>query len=158
MSSDLTSNVAASPEPLRSVEPNISQPSHPTAAEPSAVAGSPTQASEDASFVARARMVIRELVLGGDASVRNVAKALNTSGRTLQRRLQHEGTSLQQLISAVRCELAMEMLRSPGQSSNEISDQLGFSAPSAFHRAFKRWTGMTPGQYRRAEWRAAGPV
>jgi AraC-like DNA-binding protein len=154
--SDFTSNVVASPEPVSPVESAPSQASTtPLALVPDApAAGVPA----DASFVGSARAVIRQLVLAGDASVRNVAKALNTSGRTLQRRLQHEGTSLQQLISAVRCELAMEMLRSPGQSSNEISDQLGFSAPSAFHRAFKRWTGMTPGQYRRAEWRAPGPV
>jgi AraC-like DNA-binding protein len=148
MSSDAFSNVPVS-APVRSepVSVPVAVPSRPQA---------PT--ADEVSFVARARAAIRQLVLGGDASVRNVARALNTSGRTLQRRLQQDGTSLQQLISAVRCELAMEMLRNPGQSSNEISDQLGFSAPSAFHRAFKRWTGMTPGQYRRAEWRTTGPV
>jgi AraC-like DNA-binding protein len=145
MSSDAFSNVSV---------PGSVHPATPTAAPP-VPAGA---VADEVSFVARARGAIRQLVLGGDASVRNVARSLNTSGRTLQRRLQQDGTSLQQLISAVRCELAMEMLRNPGQSSNEISDQLGFSAPSAFHRAFKRWTGMTPGQYRRAEWRTAGPV
>jgi AraC-like DNA-binding protein len=151
MSSDALSNLSASTAPLRSADSSV------TATSLQPVSTAPTS-TEELSFVARGRAAIRQLVLGGDASVRNVARALNTSGRTLQRRLQQDGTSLQQLISAVRCELAMEMLRNPGQSSNEISDQLGFSAPSAFHRAFKRWTGMTPGQYRRAEWRTPGPV
>jgi AraC-like DNA-binding protein len=153
MSSDFFSSVSSPAAPVRAVEPT------PAAQAPQAVPAAPNPNPADgASFVARARATIRQLVLSGDASVRNVARSLNTSGRTLQRRLQQDGTSLQQLISAVRCELAMEMLRNPGQSSNEISDQLGFSAPSAFHRAFKRWTGMTPGQYRRAEWRTPGPV
>jgi AraC-like DNA-binding protein len=71
------------------------------------------------------------------------------SPRTLQRRLHEENTSHQQLLDELRRELAQRYLREPTIAIGETAFLLGFSEPSAFHRAFKRWTGTTPGTFRR---------
>ena len=72
----------------------------------------------------------------------------NMSEATFQRRLKQEGTSYQQLKNEVRRDTAIELLSKTQQSLQEISDQLNFHDPSAFHRAFKKWTGLNPGAYR----------
>jgi AraC-like DNA-binding protein len=70
------------------------------------------------------------------------------SVRNLQRSLQAEGTSYQQLLDQTRKELAVRHLQQPQSSIHDVAFLLGFSEPSAFHRAFKRWTGQTPREYR----------
>jgi AraC-like DNA-binding protein len=77
------------------------------------------------------------------AQLDGVAKRLGMTGRSLQRRLKDEGTSFQETRDAVRRELADAYL-GQGMSFAEISFLLGFAEPSAFFRAFKRWTGVTP--------------
>jgi AraC-like DNA-binding protein len=77
-----------------------------------------------------------------------VAQALHLSERTLQRRLQEEGTSYQQLLDDTRRELAQQYLATPRMTLLEIAYLLGFSEPSNFFRAFRRWFGKTPGEYR----------
>lgn len=72
----------------------------------------------------------------------------NMSEATFQRRLKQEGTSYQQLKNEIRRDTAIELLSKTQQSLQEISDQLNFHDPSAFHRAFKKWTGVNPGAYR----------
>jgi AraC-like DNA-binding protein len=72
-----------------------------------------------------------------------MAKRLGLTARSLQRRLQDEGTSFQALRDETRRSLADRYL-GQGLSVAEISFLLGFSEPSAFFRAFKRWTGLTP--------------
>jgi AraC-like DNA-binding protein len=78
-----------------------------------------------------------------------ISSALNLSAPTLRRRLRREGTTFQQLKDACRRDAACEALRRGDQSINSVARQLGFSDPSAFHRCFKKWTGVTPGEYRR---------
>lgn len=78
-----------------------------------------------------------------------LAAALKTSARTLQRRLLEEGTSLRALSAETRRARAIALITS-GQSIAEVAYLLGYSEPSAFHRAFRRWTGRTPESYRRA--------
>jgi AraC-like DNA-binding protein len=78
-----------------------------------------------------------------------VARRLGVSRRSLRRRLAAEGTSLPALLDEARCWLACRALRLPGASVKEVSELLHFSEPSAFHRAFKRWTGYTPTEYAR---------
>jgi AraC-like DNA-binding protein len=102
-------------------------------------------------FIQRVREATAACLTDGDASVRTVSRRLAVSGRTLQRRLQHRGTTLQEVVADVRRELASSMLAGGEHSVADVSRILGFSAPSAFHRAFKRWTGMTPGEFRRAQ-------
>jgi AraC-like DNA-binding protein len=68
----------------------------------------------------------------------------------LRRRLRREGTTLTDLIDAARCRIACADLLATNKSMRALAAQLGFSETSAFHRAFRRWTGTTPGEYRRA--------
>ena len=84
----------------------------------------------------------------GDVDTGGVARRLGLTSRGLRRRLSEEGRPLSTLIAEVRCELACARLRDPDSCIKDLADNLGFSEPSAFHRAFKRWTGQTPAQYR----------
>ncbi|MEK3883528.1 AraC family transcriptional regulator [Paenibacillus sp. PL2-23] len=81
-------------------------------------------------------------------TLRQTAEALGTSARTLQLKLKKENTTFHSLTAAVRKELAMGYLKRREYSIGDIAYALHFSEPSAFQSAFKRWTGMTPGQYR----------
>ena len=81
-------------------------------------------------------------------SLPEVAKRLGVSDRTLHRRLADEGTSHSELLDEARRERAMILLADRSLSAAEISFLLGYSEPGAFFRAFKRWTGKTPGAYR----------
>jgi len=102
------------------------------------------------SFLDRVRLLVSEqLELGGPTLVR-IAARLRMSKRTLQRRLGDAGTSLQVLIDDARRTRSLRALAEPGASISEVSYRLGFTEVSAFHRAFKRWTGSTPMGYRRA--------
>lgn len=80
--------------------------------------------------------------------VEAIARQLMISVRQLQRELQTENTSYQQLLDHTRKELALRHLKRPETSIHDVAFLLGFSEPSAFHRAFKRWTGQTPRSYR----------
>ena len=84
---------------------------------------------------------------GGSAAA--VARALHVSVRTLQRRLVETGTSFSALYDDVRGRLAVEYLSDPAVSIAEVAFLLGFSEQSSFNRAFRRWTGQTPGRWRR---------
>jgi AraC-like DNA-binding protein len=83
-----------------------------------------------------------------DAQLETVAKRLGLTGRSLQRRLRDEGTSFQAMRDETRRALADRYL-GEGLSFSEIAFLLGFSEPSAFFRAFKRWTGLTPVERRK---------
>jgi AraC-like DNA-binding protein len=71
------------------------------------------------------------------------------SSRKLQRQLQSVGTTFYNLLDEVRQNLAQKYLREPDNSITEIGYLLGFSESSAFSRAFKRWMGVTPSEYRK---------
>ncbi|KJJ94853.1 AraC family transcriptional regulator [Pseudomonas sp. 21] len=77
-----------------------------------------------------------------------VAAQLHMSPQTLRRHLREEGPNFQELKDQLRRDLAIYYLGRDEHSIQDIADQLGFSEPSAFHRAFKKWTGLTPGAYR----------
>jgi len=97
------------------------------------------------------RDVLSRGLRGEAPSLDQVAERLEMSGRTLRRRLQLEGTTFQAILDATRFEVAREHLASRRLSFAEISFLLGFSEPSAFHRAFRRWTGTTPQAFARSE-------
>ncbi len=84
----------------------------------------------------------------GAPSQQQIAASLNLSNRTLQRRLRDEGTSFLDLLQDTRLQLAHKYLRQRKRSVVETAYMLGFSEPSTFSRAFKRWTGMAPAAYR----------
>ncbi len=77
-----------------------------------------------------------------------VAARLAVSPATLRRRLQAEGTSYQRLKDAVRRDAAISALAAGREPIAALAARLGFSEDTAFHRAFRRWTGTTPGAYR----------
>ena len=70
------------------------------------------------------------------------------SPSTFRRKLEREGCSYQEIKDEVRRAVAFEQLRESRASISDIAEQLGFQEPSAFHRAFKKWTGESPGRYR----------
>lgn len=92
--------------------------------------------------------VIARSLEGGEPSLALVARRLGTSARTLQRRLEEEGTTLAAIVRAQRERLAKDQLARRDVSLAELAFLLGFSDQSAFTRAFRRWTGTTPARYR----------
>lgn len=99
-------------------------------------------------FAERARAAITETLLAGNSSAEQIARRLGVSLRTLHRRLAEEGTSHGELVDDVRRTQAMLHLSGNRFTIGEISFLLGFAHPNGFHKAFKRWTRMTPAQYR----------
>lgn len=94
--------------------------------------------------------VVREITHNLKAevpSIETIARSLTISVRNLQRELQTEGTSSQQLLDDTRKELALRYLKKPDTSIHDVAFLLGYSEPSAFHGAFKRWTSQTPRVY-----------
>ena len=79
---------------------------------------------------------------------KSIAKALAVSPRTLSRRLAEEGTSFRILLDDVRRDLACGLLQDRSSNIGDIAFFLQYSEPAAFHRAFRRWTGLTPREYR----------
>lgn len=96
----------------------------------------------------RVKQVLRHEVDLGSVNPSNIARRLGVSPRSLRRRLGDEGHSLSALADQVRRELALSELANPEVPIKRIADRVGFSEVSAFHRAFKRWTGVTPARYR----------
>ena len=106
---------------------------------------------DDSDLVRRCtRWITTEIHAGRDANLDGLAAELRVGRRTLRRRLEAEGTTHRALVDDVRRELAMSHVEEGKLSLDEISFLLGFSETSAFRRAFKRWTGHTPSQHRRA--------
>jgi AraC-like DNA-binding protein len=89
-----------------------------------------------------------EQLPSGEPTEEKVAQALHMSLRSLQRRLSEEATSYRGILDRTREELASEYLKQRHLSLGEIAFMLGFSDSSNFSRAFKRWTGLAPSNYR----------
>lgn len=96
----------------------------------------------------RIRVLLRYESDLSDVDVAKLSRSLGITPRSLRRKLAAEGVSLSRLIDEARCRLACEELRRNG-SIKAIAERVGFSEPSAFHRAFKRWTGQTPLEFLR---------
>jgi AraC-like DNA-binding protein len=98
----------------------------------------------------RVRSAILNELAGGNPSVAHVAPRLHMSARTLERRLEREGTTFSALLDDMRKGLALRYVGGQDLAFTEIAFLLGFSQVSSFHRAFKRWTNETPLNYRRS--------
>jgi AraC-like DNA-binding protein len=92
----------------------------------------------------RVSAVIVDRLKGEAPSIGVVARALAMSARHLQRGLAAEGTTYQSLLDEARRELAVRHLASPDATVAKVAWLVGFAEPSAFHRAFRRWTGQSP--------------
>lgn len=104
--------------------------------------------SKNGSFSGKLAQLLSSSLPKPDLDYSWVSAQLNVSPRTLQRKLLHEGTSYQQVLDDTRHKLALEHLKQPLLTVTDIASLLGFTEPSAFYRAFKRWQGGTPGGYR----------
>lgn len=100
-------------------------------------------------FSDQVRTAVVETLRGSQGGADGVASKLGMSARTLNRRLQREGTSFMTLYDDVRRELALSYLDQPSLNIAEVAFMLGFSQTPAFSRAFKRWTGASPIEHRR---------
>jgi AraC-like DNA-binding protein len=92
---------------------------------------------------------IRRQIGHGEIRIERVAEALGLSARTLQSRMAPMGLTFRDLVDRTRHAVALDHLGNPGISLIDIADMLGFSSQASFNRAFKRWTDLTPGEYRR---------
>ncbi len=104
----------------------------------------------EASTVSRVREAIGAELRGGDPRLESIAKRLAMSPRTLQRRLRDDGALFAELLDTLRFGAAKTYLAQRDIAVREVAYLLGFAGPSAFNRAFKRWSGLTPIEYRRA--------
>jgi AraC-like DNA-binding protein len=107
------------------------------------------QALDASNLVARTRRVLLDQLAAGTPQLGKVASLFNITERQLQRKLRDQGTTFGQLLDQVRLELALRYLQDPRMTMVDIALSLGFSDQSNFVKAFKRWQGETPGQYRR---------
>ena len=103
------------------------------------------------NIVERVKAAIVDELPSGHISDARIARALFMTERTLQRRLQAEGTTFKKLLTEVRQELADQYIRDSSLTLQEISFLLGFAELSSFSRAFKRWKGMSPKHYRTSQ-------
>ncbi len=113
-------------------------------------AGQLAQLPINARFSQRVRARIMAMLPLGDLAADTVAAQFSMSSRTLRRRLQEEATSYQELHDEVRSELASKFLTKENRGIDEVAFLLGFSDPSAFGKAFRRWTGQTPAGFVRS--------
>lgn len=102
------------------------------------------------SLAERVRRALERGLLEGDAEPAAVARSLAMSERTLQRRLAAEGTSFQSLSDQLRKAAALKLLARAETPIQEVAFVLGYQDTPSFYRAFKRWTGQTPAEVRRA--------
>lgn len=106
------------------------------------------QLNGDDCYAAKVTQAIVQNLKGELPTVNAIASDLAMSTRQLQRVLKVEGTSFQKLLDQTRQDIALQYLKDPTIAIHSIAFLLGFSEPSAFNRAFKRWTGKTPRSYR----------
>ncbi|MBT8476469.1 MAG: AraC family transcriptional regulator [Rhodobacteraceae bacterium] len=104
---------------------------------------------DDASLVRTTKDAIARALSEGLPKMADIARGLGLSARSFHRRLAEHGVSFQTLTEDTRRELALAMLRDERYSLSEIAFLTGFSEQSAFTRAFKRWMGQTPANYRK---------
>lgn len=102
--------------------------------------------------------LIRAHLADGAFDLERTARELGIGARTLQRRLQDVGVSFSSLRDQVRSEAALGLIRRADLTIEEVADRLGYAERSNFTHAFSRWTGMTPGAFRRRLVSGRGPA
>jgi AraC-like DNA-binding protein len=120
------------------------------------LAAIPPTAAPVSPLVTQLRETILDELASSGADLGRVAKQLAMSTRTLQRRLEELDTTYQDLVDDVRSAAARSLLRDHARSIIEVAFELGYADLKGFYRAFKRWTGATPAEWRRRELAIAG--
>jgi AraC-like DNA-binding protein len=99
-------------------------------------------------LLARCKAILLETLPAGASSEAGMAARLHMSRRTLQRKLAGRSTAYKKLVDDTRRELALRFIEDPQRSLADITFELGFSQQSALTRAFRRWTGTAPSDWR----------
>ena len=107
-------------------------------------------AQQPQGFAVRVKHALRPLLLAGSASHHQVAAHLNMHPRTMGRRLEEEGLTFELLKDEVRLAVSRELLARTDIAVSDVAATLGYATPSAFVRAFRRWTGSSPSAWRKA--------
>jgi AraC-like DNA-binding protein len=102
------------------------------------------------SVTEKVRHFIVEQLASGNFSLEHAARRMRMSSRTLGRRLAEEGTTFKQLVDEARKSVALRLVAGHDLGLSEVALLAGFTETPSFYRAFRRWTGMTPSQYRYA--------
>jgi len=100
------------------------------------------------SFTEQTKQILHQTMLSGTATANSIAHLFGIHERTLRRRLEHEGTNLQQLINETRFELAQQLLKDTALAVTEIAAALQYADSTAFSRAFRGWANLSPRQWR----------
>ena len=106
-----------------------------------------TSPDADKSLISKIRAMIKDDVAGNFPEFNTVAKSLHQTTATLRRRLRAEGSSYQQIKDGIRRDVAIHHLGRGNLNMDQVAESVGFSEPTSFFRAFKRWTGVTPRAY-----------
>jgi AraC-like DNA-binding protein len=106
------------------------------------------QENGDENFVERVRIAIQQKLTGRRPSIDDIADALHISSRTLQRRLQDEGSGFQRVLDEARHQLARHYLNNSVLELNEAAYLLGYEDGNSFVRAFRTWEGVPPARWR----------
>lgn len=99
------------------------------------------------TFTNEVRRIILQKFSSTMPQLTDVVEYLHLTPRTLQRKLQEEGSSFQGIAESVKSELAIGLLKNRSLTVNEVAYKLGYAEPSVFRRAFKKWTGVSPKGY-----------
>jgi AraC-like DNA-binding protein len=104
----------------------------------------PENGNPSSRFSEDLRRMLRTELLKGPCTSREIARLLSMHHRTLSRHLAREGVTFQQIADEIRFAIARDLLANTDMALNQISVVLKFSEPSAFTRAFRRWSGQPP--------------
>ena len=102
----------------------------------------------DENFVERVRIAIQQKLTGQRPTIEDIANALHISSRTIQRRLQEEGSNFQRVLEQARHQLARQYLNNSVLELNEAAYLLGYNDANSFVRAFRTWEGVPPARWR----------
>jgi len=107
-------------------------------------------AAQERCFRKEVEDALESMLETGDVRIERVARELAMSRQTLYRRLKAEGVTFEEILDAKRRQLAIRYAGVERQTVKAAAYRLGFSDPAAFSRAFKRWTGVSPSNFRMA--------
>jgi len=112
------------------------------------VADEPSSAQDISPLAEDLRRVLRSELLKGTCSANSIARLFSMHRRTMNRHLNAEGLAFRQVANQIRFEIACELLENTDMALGQVAALLRYSEPSAFTRAFRRWSGQSPSAWR----------